>query len=126
MNDTLEIATESDMLIEQLANALGDTASIVTIDTQDVRPIPGKVAVIVIPPTITYPSWHATPDLTWKACIVAGTYATQTASLNLIYQAIEKLAEHDVNIVKAEPVGYQLDSGTTISAYEITFGTITI
>lgn len=124
MNDPILIEREA--LIGQVTDALGDLASIVTIDTQDARPLPGKVAVFIQPPDLAWPSWDTTPDITWKAAVVAGTPATQGDSLDLLYSALQKLAEHQVNIVKAEPVGYQNGTGGDLAAYLVTFGTITI
>lgn len=124
MNDPITL--ERDALIEQITDALGDLATFVTTDAQDARPLPGKVAVYIQPPDLAWPSWDAdAPDITWKAAVVAGTPATQGTSLDLLYRALARLAAHQVNIVKAEPVGYQ-NAAADLAAYLVTFGTITI
>ena len=124
MNDP--ITSERDALIELVTDALGDLATFVTTDTQDARPLPGKVAVYIQPPDLAWPSWDDEPDITWKAAVVAGTPATQDAALDLLYQALRRLAERQVNILEAKPVGYQNSAGADLAAYLVTFGTITI
>lgn len=84
------VETEREALIETLTDMLGGLACIVTIDAQDARPLPGKIAVLIDPPEITFEGWqYITP--TWTVNLIAGTMATQTAAMDLLIDAVERL-----------------------------------
>ena len=45
-----QVTREREALMDMLTDALGDLACVVTIDAQDARPLPGKIAVLIDPP----------------------------------------------------------------------------
>ena len=95
---------------------------IITIDPAAAKPSPGRVAIFIEPPELDYSTnWTAAPEIGWKLDIIAGTPATQPASLDLITDAIETLADNDLNIASARPVSFTLPNGAgTLAAYEVT------
>ncbi len=111
-----------DILIAQLENMLGGLVQIITIDPAAANPSPGRVAIFIEPPELDYStSWTAAPEIGWKLDIIAGTPATQPASLDLITDAIETLADNELNIASARPVSFTLPNGAgTLAAYEVT------
>ena len=48
------IISEREALMDMLTDMIGDLVAVVTIDAQEARPLPGKVAVLIDPPNITY------------------------------------------------------------------------
>lgn len=111
-----------DVLIATLEDMLGDLVQIITIDPAAANPSPGRVAIFIEPPELDYSAnWTAAPEITWKLDLVAGTPATQPASLDLITDAIETLADNELNIASARPVSFTLPNGAgTLAAYEVT------
>lgn len=122
------VARARDELIAWLEERLGDLVQIVTIDPAAVRPSPGRVAIFVEPPELDYSaSWTEAPEIGWKIDIVAGTPATQPTSLDLITDAIETLADNDLNIATARPVSFTLPNGSgALAAYELTLNPLDI
>lgn len=110
------------ILIAQLENMLGGLVQIITIDPAAANPSPGRVAIFIEPPELDYStSWTAAPEIGWKLDIIAGTPATQPASLDLITDAIETLADNELNLASARPVSFTLPNGAgTLAAYEVT------
>lgn len=49
MSDS-QIITERETLMDMLTDMLGALVTVVTIDAQEARPLPGKVAVLIDPP----------------------------------------------------------------------------
>ena len=52
------IISEREALMDMLTDMIGDLVAVVTIDAQEARPLPGKVAVLIDPPNITYEGWQ--------------------------------------------------------------------
>ena len=116
------ITRARDELMARLTDTLGNVVQIVTIDPAAAKPSPGRVAIFIEPPELDYSaSWTAAPEIGWKLDIIAGTPATQPASLDLITDAIETLADNDLNIASARPVSFTLPNGAgTLAAYAVT------
>lgn len=116
------VTSAREALIAWLEDHLGDLVQIITIDPAAAKPSPGRVAIFIEPPELDYSaSWTAAPEIGWKLDIIAGTPATQPTSLDLITDAIETLADNDLNIASARPVSFTLPNGAgTLAAYEVT------
>lgn len=113
------VETEREALIETLTDMLGDLACIVTIDAQDARPLPGKIAALIDPPEITFEGWqYITP--TWTVNLIAGTMATQTAAMDLLIDAVERLQAQRLNMKDAKPSTFSLAGVGNLAAYTIT------
>lgn len=116
------ITRARDELMARLTDMLGNVVQIVTIDPAAAKPAPGKIAIFIEPPELDYStSWTAAPEIGWKIDLVAGTPATQPTALDLITDAIETLADNELNIATARPVSFTLPNGAgTLAAYEVT------
>ena len=116
------ITRARDELMARLTDMLGNVVQIVTVDPAAAKPSPGRVAIFIEPPELDYSAnWTAAPEIGWKLDIIAGTPATQPTSLDLITDAIETLADNDLNIASAQPVSFTLPNGAgTLAAYEVT------
>lgn len=113
------VVTERDALIDALTDMLGDLATVVTIDAQDARPLPGRIAVLIDPPEITFEGWqYVTP--TWTVNLIAGTMATQTAAMDLLIDAVERLQARHLNMRDAKPSTFTLAGVGNLAAYTIT------
>ena len=104
---------------------IGDLVAVVTIDAQEARPLPGKVAVLIDPPNITYEGWQFV-NTEWTVNLIAGTTATQIESLDLIIPVLERLHERHLNMKAAKPVTYSLAGVGNLAAYEITLNPLEI
>ncbi len=116
---TNRIMRERDALMETLTNILGDLVTSVSVDAQDVRPLPGKAAILIEPPTVEWPDWNRTV-CTWQLDVVAGTFTTQADALPIITNVIDALADAGLNLQRAEPVGFALAGQGTVAAFQIT------
>jgi hypothetical protein len=96
------ITAERDALTATLTDMLGGIVQSVGIDPAEARPTTGHVAIVIEPPEVTYPTWRAI-EIHWTLDLLAGTQTTQAASLDLLTDAIELLAEHGLNIERATP-----------------------
>lgn len=116
------ITRARDELMARLTDMLGNVVQIVTVDPAAAKPSPGRVAIFIEPPELDYStSWTAAPEIGWKLDIIAGTPATQPAALDLITDAVETLADNQLNIATARPVSFTLPNGAgTLAAYEVT------
>lgn len=114
------VVDEGNALIDAVTDALGDSASVVTMDVQGARPMPGKVAVFIEPPDIDYPTWGDRPVTTWRLDLIAGTMTTQGEAFALIMAAIGRLAAHDINIQQARPATMSLAQAGSVAAYQVT------
>ena len=116
------ITRARDELMARLTDMLGNVVQIVTVDPAAAKPSPGRVAIFIEPPELDYSTnWTAAPEIGWKLDIIAGTPATQPTSLDLITDAIETLADTELNIASARPVSFTLPNGAgTLAAYEVT------
>ena len=116
------ITRARDELMALLTDMLGNVVQIVTVDPAAAKPSPGRVAIFIEPPELDYSAnWTAAPEIGWKLDIIAGTPATQPAALDLITDAIETLADNELNIASARPVSFTLPNGAgTLAAYEVT------
>lgn len=116
------ITRARDELMARLTDMLGNVVQIVTVDPAAAKPSPGRVAIFIEPPELDYSTnWTAAPEIGWKLDIIAGTPATQPASLDLITDAVETLADNELNIASARPVSFTLPNGAgTLAAYEVT------
>lgn len=116
------ITRARDELMARLTDMLGNVVQIVTVDPAAAKPSPGRVAIFIEPPELDYStSWTAAPEIGWKLDIIAGTPATQPAALDLITDAVETLADNELNIATARPVSFTLPNGAgTLAAYEVT------
>lgn len=124
MSDS-QIITERETLMDMLTDMLGALVTVVTIDAQEARPLPGKVAVLIDPPEITYEGWQFV-STTWTVNLIAGTTATQTESLDLLIPVLERLHERHLNMKTAKPVTYGLPGVGNLAAYEITLNPLEI
>lgn len=122
------ITRARDELMARLTDMLGNVVQIVTVDPAAAKPSPGRVAIFIEPPELDYASsWTAAPEIKWKLDLIAGTPATQPASLDLITDAIETLADNELNIAAARPVSFTLPNGAgTLAAYEVTLNPLDI
>jgi hypothetical protein len=116
----MTVIEQREQLVEMITDSLGQLVSSVTIDAQDARPLPGKAVVCIEPPEMDYEGWDLT-TVTWKACVIAGTTATQVAAMDVILPVLEKLQSDHINVAKAEPVTWHVNGGGDVAAYEITF-----
>lgn len=116
------VTSAREALIAWLEDHLSDLVQIITIDPAAAKPSPGRVAIFIEPPELDYSAnWTAAPEIGWKLDIIAGTPATQPTSLDLITDAIETLADTELNISSARPVSFTLPNGAgTLAAYEVT------
>lgn len=124
MSDS-QIITEREALMDMLTDMLGALVTVVTIDAQEARPLPGKVAVLIDPPEITYEGWQFV-SAAWTVNLIAGTMATQTESLDLLIPVLERLHERRLNMKTAKPVTYSLAGVGNLAAYEITLNPLEI
>lgn len=124
MSDS-QIITEREALMDMLTDMLGALVTVVTIDAQEARPLPGKVAVLIDPPEITYEGWQFVSGA-WTVNLIAGTMATQTESLDLLIPVLERLHERRLNMKTAKPVTYSLAGVGNLAAYEITLNPLEI
>lgn len=124
MSDS-QIITEREVLMDMLTDMLGALVTVVTIDAQEARPLPGKVAVLIDPPEITYEGWQFV-STAWTVNLIAGTMATQTESLDLLIPVLERLHERRLNMKTAKPVTYSLAGVGNLAAYEITLNPLEI
>ena len=124
MSDS-QIITEREALMDMLTDMLGALVTVVTIDAQEARPLPGKVAVLIDPPEITYEGWQFV-STTWTVNLIAGTMSTQTESLDLLIPVLERLHERRLNMKTAKPVTYSLAGVGNLAAYEITLNPLEI
>lgn len=113
------IISERDKLVAMLTDMVGDLVTAVTIDAQAARPLPGKVAVLIDPPEITYEGWQFVSTI-WTVNLIAGTTATQAESLDLLIPVLERLHERHLNMKAAKPVTYSLAGVGNLAAYELT------
>lgn len=122
------ITRARDELMARLTDMLGNVVQIVTVDPAAAKPSPGRVAIFIEPPELDYSaSWTAAPEIGWKLDIIAGTPATQPTSLDLITDAVETLADNELNIAAARPVSFTLPNGAgTLAAYEVTLNPLDI
>lgn len=122
------ITRARDELMARLTDMLGNVVQIVTVDPAAAKPSPGRVAIFIEPPELDYSaSWTATPEIGWKLDIIAGTPATQPAALDLITDAVETLADNELNIATARPVSFTLPNGAgALAAYEVTLNPLDI
>ena len=107
------ITAERDALTATLTDMLGGIVQSVGIDPAEARPTTGHVAIVIEPPEVTYPTWRAI-EIHWT-----GTQTTQAASLDLLTDAIELLAEHGLNIERATPITFNLAGAGNIAAYQV-------
>ena len=124
MSDS-QIITERETLMDMLTDMLGALVTVVTIDAQAARPLPGKAAVLIDPPEITYEGWQFVSN-TWTVNLIAGTPATQTESLDLLIPVLERLHERHLNMKTAKPVTYDRPGVGNLAAYEITLNPLEI
>lgn len=124
MSDS-QIITEREALMDMLTDMLGALVTVVTINAQEARPLPGKVAVLIDPPEITYEGWQFV-STAWTVNLIAGTMATQTESLDLLIPVLERLHERRLNMKTAKPVTYSLAGVGNLAAYEITLNPLEI
>ena len=121
-----QIITERETLMDMLTDMLGALVTVVTIDAQEARPLPGKVAVLIEPPELVYEKWGNAPDITWRLDVIAGTMATQAHSLDLIMRAIDLMAERELNIQSARPVTISPAGAGDLAAYQLTLNPLEI
>ena len=114
----MTINDQREDLIERLTDSVGNLLSVITIDAQSLRPLPGKAAILVNPPEIDFEGWEI-QEARWSIIVIAGTMATQVDALGLILPVIEKLQADHINMHNARPVTYTNGSGS-LAAYQIT------
>jgi hypothetical protein len=116
---TSQVLQEREALMETLTDMLGDLATVVTIDAPAARPLPGKIAVLIDPPKIDFEGWQFLTPV-WTVNLIAGTMATQTATLDLLTDAIERLHARHLNMKTATPATFSLAGVGDLAAYTIT------
>ncbi|OXN01116.1 hypothetical protein [Bifidobacterium vansinderenii] len=119
------VATERKALIDTLTDMLGDLATVVTIDAQEARPLPGKIAVLIDPPEITFDGWQFVTPV-WTVNLIAGTMATQTAAMDLLIDAVERLQGLHLNMKDAKPSTFSIAGVGSLAAYTITLNPLEI
>lgn len=112
------ISTRLDLLTQSLRHVLGDRVSVITTDPAQVRPLPGKPAVYIEPPTIESLTWTDF-DTTWHVSIVAGTQTTAADSLTQIYDLIDAITDTSINVKSAEPTSFSLAGTGNLAAYTL-------
>lgn len=112
------ITAERDALTATLTDMLGGIVQSVGIDPAEARPTTGHVAIVIEPPEVTYPTWRAI-EIHWTLDLLAGTQTTQAASLDLLTDALDLLAEHGLNIERATPITFNLAGAGNIAAYQV-------
>ena len=112
------IIAQRERVVELITEAIGSLVDTITIDAQDVRPLPGKAVVLIDPPDIEWESFDLSA-VTWKFEIIAGTGATQVAAMDLIFPIIERLQTANVNMADARPVSF-VQGAANLAAYQIT------
>ena len=114
-----QVTREREALMDMLTDALGDLACVVTIDAQDARPLPGRIAVLIDPPELTFEGWHM-QTITWTVNLIAGTMATKTLALDLLTDGVQRLHDRQVNLRDAKPSTFNLTGVGSLAAYTIT------
>ena len=112
------ITAERAALTATLTDMLGGIVQSVGIDPAEARPTTGHVAIVIEPPEVTYPTWRAI-EIHWTLDLLAGTQTPQAASLDLLTDAIELLAEHGLNSERATPITFNLAGAGNIAAYQV-------
>lgn len=113
------ISEQRTLLQEMLEDCLGDVVTVVTVDSSEVRPLPGRVTALIEWPKLAYPTWDDDPEISWTVDLVAGTMATQAQQFALLTDAISLLVQHQVNVTSCEPIKFN-----DRAAYQITLGPI--
>lgn len=117
MNDTL-IST-----ISELCNIItgNDHINRVTLDKSRLKPAYNEVHAFVAPPSIEWTTWTQA-NATFSVLLVAGTMATQEHGFDLLYKALDQLAQSQIiDIRRAEPAAYvRPEDGGELAAYTLT------
>ena len=92
----------------------------VTTDPSLVKPSPGKVSLVLMPPNIAWDGWELEPNVTIKILAVAGTANTNKRGDHLTLEPMDIMNQADVNMATATPVGCDRAGSRTLAAYEIT------
>lgn len=112
------ITAERDALTATLTDMLGGIVQSVGIDPAEARPTTGRVAIVIEPPEVAYPTWDDI-EITWTLDLIAGTQTTQAASLDLLTDAIELLAAAGLNIERCAPITFNLAGAGNLAAYQV-------
>lgn len=117
MNDTI-IRTMSELCDIITSN---DNISRVTLDKARLKPAYDEVHAFVAPPSIEWVTWTQA-NATFNVLLVAGTMATQEHGFDLLYKALDQLAQSQIlDIQRAEPAAYvRPEDGGELAAYSIT------
>jgi hypothetical protein len=110
----------TEQLTERITEAGHGLILQVTTDPSLVKPSPGKVSLVIMPPDIAWDGWELEPNVTFKILAVAGTANTNKRGYDLILEAMDIMHQADVNMATATPVGFDLAGAGTLAAYEIT------
>lgn len=116
---TVSVREEREALMDLLSGAAGDLVDVVTIDAQEVRPLPGKAVILIDPPEITFDSWQFQKRV-WTVTVIAGTTATQVDALDIIMPVVERLWAHKVNMRTAKPATWTQAGVGSLAAYVLT------
>lgn len=106
-----------------ITDMLGDMCAVVSMDPATARPTPGKVAVVINPPEITFEGWQYR-DPAWTLLVIAGTPSTTVDALPLLLDALDRLQARRLNMHKATPVSFSLAGAGTLGGYEITLNNL--
>ena len=114
----------TEQLTERITEAGHGLILQVTTDPSLVKPSPGKVSLVIMPPDIAWDGWELEPNVTFKILAVAGTANTNKRGYDLILEAMDIMHQADVNMATATPVGFDLAGAGTLAAYEITLNPV--
>lgn len=118
MKTTISTIDQLAAVTKTITDALGDLAATVTTDSATARPTTGKVAALIEPPTLDWETWTSA-SITWTVDIIAGTAATQADSITLLLQAIDRLAQADVNLDTCVPITWTISGLGNLAAYQV-------
>lgn len=120
MTNESSIITERGNLMQALTTALGDTVCVVSDDATAVKPVEGKLAVLILPPEIAFDSWQFV-ETSWSVIIVSAALTDAATALTQILTAVETLQQAGLNIKKASPVTFNPQTGSGLPAYQVDF-----
>ncbi len=95
------------------------TSVVVTFDGTQVPQGAPDGAVIVLPPRLTFPTYHLV-EATWEVCVTAGPFDNHMAAWDRIDQIIAAIAP-GLDFTEGEPSAFQPTAGPALSAYVLTY-----
>lgn len=112
----------SQALRDELAEILGDSVDLVTLDGSGLKPAT-RAAAVIFPPEVTYTTWDE-KDQVWKFALVAGPADRPLIAWESLDTALSRLEESTLNLASASPATFDLAGAGTLPAFEITLNPI--